>query len=165
MNSPLKINGISKKAVILLLVVSLLLIPSLGLASYHIIGDLAPAPTPPPPPEAPGNLAPIPEPEEPEAPGDLAPVPETEEPEAPGDLAPIPETSDDEDPESTGESDEEVLEEGELILEKDEPETDAEVVITDVKQVNIWALILGFLVIIALIWFLIKRRREASSNE
>jgi LPXTG-motif cell wall-anchored protein len=165
MNSPLKFGYISKRAITLLLVVSLLLIPGLSFASYHSIGNLAPAPTPPPPPEAPGDLAPVPEPEEPEAPDGFAPVPESEEPEAPGDLAPVPEATEVEDPEAVDETIEEVIEEEELILEADEPETEAEEVITGINQINIWFLFLALLFAIALIWFLIKRRREASSNE
>ncbi len=176
MKSPLKIT---REAVTILLVVFLLLVPGIGFASYHSIGDLTPPPTPPPPPETPLYIAPIPEPEEPEAPddiapipdpeepeslGDLAPLPDSEEPEAPGDLAPVPETTEEEDPEAVDEAVEEVLEEEELILEADEPETEAEG-ITGFSQAYIWVLFLGLLFAIVLIWFLFKRRRKASSNE
>lgn len=150
MNSPLKFGNIQIIVVTFLLVALLILIPGLSFASYHSIGDLAPAPTPPPPPEAPGDLAPIPEPEEPEAPVDPTPAPETTE---------------EDDPEAVDETVEEVPEEEELIIEANDPETEAEEVITRVSQVNIWFIFLGLLLVIALLCFLVKCRREVSNNE
>jgi LPXTG-motif cell wall-anchored protein len=165
MNSPLKVYSIAKRAVTILLIVSLLLIPGLSFASYHSIGEYAPTPPPPPPPETPGDLAPIPEPEEPEAPDNFAPTPTTEEPEKPDDLAPIPETTEEEDAEAVDEGAEEELDSEELILETEEPETEPIEEVIGVSQANAWILFLGLLFVILLIWLLIKRRRTATSNE